>query len=88
MRPAIGALAAISLFVTTLPLSAADERDGWYIYWGDNVIFGGPYQSEAICKTVMRDDRHIPRDASCEIIIYRNGLPVSGTQNDLEKSKN
>jgi hypothetical protein len=82
MRLSACVVAAIALFAVTLP-SAADEGDGWYIYWGDNLILGGPYPSEEICKTAMRTKSHIPSDAVCEVIIYHNGVPQPGTQDDL-----
>jgi hypothetical protein len=85
MRLAVGVVAAIGLLATALPLSAADERNGWYIYWGDNVILGGPYPSEDVCKTAMKDRRHVSPSAVCVVIVYRNGTPVSGTQDDLER---
>ena len=84
MRLAAGVVTAIGLFASALSLSAADERDGWYIYWVDDVIFGGPYPSEDICKTAMRDDRRVPAKALCGVIVYRNGMPTNGTQNDLK----
>lgn len=83
MRLALSMMAAFALFAGTMVASGADERDGWYIYWGDNMIFGGPYQTEATCKTAIRTNRHVPSDAICEVIIYRNDTPVSGTQADL-----
>jgi hypothetical protein len=75
-------VAAIALFFVTPPSSAA-EGDGWYIYWEDNVIFGGPYPSEEARKAAMRDNRRVPSDAICTVTIYRNGVPQPGTQDDL-----
>lgn len=83
MKLIAGIMAAISVFAAALSLNAAEERDGWYVYWGDNMILGGPYQTEATCKAAMRTNRHVPSDAICEVIVYRNGIPVSGTQADL-----
>ena len=83
MKLAAG-IVVVGLFATALPSGAADKENGWYIYWGDHVIFGGPYPSEELCKTAMRDNRRVPSDAICEVIVYGDGVPMSGTSNDLK----
>jgi hypothetical protein len=64
---------AIALSAVTLA-SCSTAWDGYYIYYGDNEIFGGPFHSKEVCEKRIRDNPTIvPQDAICDFEAFAPG---------------